>query len=111
MTPQIPQHILIENAKRELAMLTNQKDMAAESIATLSDAIAQLPTSPHLGKHWPSELAPGVEALCVAVSALISVRLLELQFSHQNLAARCAELEAALRTAGSGLVIARPGVG
>lgn len=99
MNPGIPQHIAIEGARRERDMLARQRDMAAESIAELSEAAAQL------GYVDREKVFKEQSAMLTALNALISVRLLELQFSHSNLDLRVKELEAALRQVDSGLVL------
>lgn len=110
MTPQqpagVPQHIQIEMARRELKLLTRQRDVAAESIVALSNALAVLDgdTPTRMSKEMDATL----QRLFVAVQSMIGVRLLELQYSHENLVARVSELEGALKIADS--PIAMPGM-
>lgn len=98
MNPGIPQHVAIEGARRERDMLARQRDMAAESIGQLSDALAEM----RIVTEVTDELLKGIPR---GLEALISVRLLELQFSHSNLDLRVKELEAALWQVDSGLVL------
>lgn len=99
MNPSIPQHIAIEGARRERDMLARQRDMAAESIAELSEALSLMAYEPN-GTGWGWEVA-----IVASLKALVNVRLLELQFSHSNLDLRVKELDAALRQVDSGLVL------
>ncbi len=106
MTPQVPPHIQIAMARRELALLTKQRDVAAESIEALSSAMAALSGPLRIiPETVTTEVERHVLRLTFAISMITSVRLLELQMSHENLVARCAELEAALKVADGGIVI------
>ena len=98
--PDIPQHIQIASARREHALLSKQRDVAAESIKQLSDALATLSegVSDEAVVNPPEQL---LYRISNALSAVIQVRLLELQMSHENLVARV-DLEAALKIADGG---------
>lgn len=99
MTPQVPQHIQIEMARRELRMLIEQRSIAEQGIEMLSGVSAEIaqPKAP-----WVN---PETKAIMSAVVALVHLRLLELQHSHSNLVPRIAELEGALKIADGGIVI------
>lgn len=96
MNPAIPPHIQIEMARRELAILTGQKESAEYGIALLNESIALATdvTSP----------PTATDVLCLA---LAKIRLAELQSAMVNLTARTAELQKALQAADSGIL--RPG--
>jgi len=99
--PGIPQHTQIASARREHALLSKQRDVAAESMEQLSDALATLSQ----GVSDEAVVSPPERLLyriCNALSAVIQVRLLELQMSHENLVARVDDLEAALKIADGG---------
>ncbi len=97
--PGVPQHIQIASARREHALLSKQRDIAAESIKQLSDALATLSQGVEAIVNPPERL---LYRICNALSAVIQVRLLELQMSHENLVARVDDLEAALKVADGG---------
>jgi hypothetical protein len=101
--PGVPLPSQIASARREHASLIKQRDFAAEAIIQLSDALATLEPSP--GVVDQTSVNPTEERLdraCSALSALIEVRLLELQMMHESLVARTDELEALLTTADGG---------
>ena len=99
--PGIPQHIEIASARREHALLSKQRDLAAESIKQLGDALATLSqgVTVETVANAPERL---LYCVCNALSAVIEVRLLELQMSHENLVARVDDLEATLKMADGG---------
>ena len=77
------------------ARLSRQRDAAAEAIIQLSDALSTL--EPSRGEDAKTATSPTEERLdraCCALSALIQVRLLELQMTHERVAARVDQLEA-----------------
>ncbi len=91
----------IASARREHALLSKQRDVAAESIEQLSDALAALSQGVivEVVVNPPERL---LYRICNALSAVIQVRLLELQMSHENFVARVDDLEAALKIADGG---------
>src|SRR6266446_5042637 len=99
--PGIPQHIQIALARREHALLSKQRDVAAESIEQLSDALATLSQGVivEVVVNPPERL---LYRICNALSAVIQVRLLELQMSHENLVERVDDLEATLKMGDGG---------
>lgn len=99
MTPQVPQHIQIEMARRELKMLIEQRSIAEQGIEMLSGVSAELSVP------WPNPADAMGKAMLSGMVALVSLRLLELQHSHSNLVPRIAELEGALKIADGGIVI------
>lgn len=94
-----PQHIQIEMARRELKALKQQQGIAEQGIAALSNVAAEL------GAVDPTAITPATHAMLAALVALVSIRLIELQTSHQNIGPRIAELEMALKQVDSGIVI------
>lgn len=74
------------------AQLTRQRDAAAEAIVQLSDALSTLEPS----------RAVVSQTLTCALSALIEVRLLELQMTHESLEARLDKLGAIQKMADGG---------
>jgi hypothetical protein len=85
------------------ARLSKQRDAAAEAIIQLSDALSTL--EPSRGVDAETATNPTEERLdraCCALSALIEVRLLELQTTHESLAARVDKLEAIQKMADGG---------
>jgi hypothetical protein len=85
------------------ARLCKQRDAAAEAIIQLSDALSTL--DPSQGLRAELATNPTEERLnsaCYALSALIEVRLLELQMTHETLVARIGALEAVLKTTDGG---------
>lgn len=100
MTPQQPpQHIQIEMARRELKALKQQQAIAEQGIAALTNVAALLSAVDH-------SATTGVEnAMLASLVALVSIRLLELQASHQNLMQRIPELEGALKTLDTNIVV------
>lgn len=100
MTPQQPpQHIQIEMARRELKALRQQRAIAEQGIAALSNVAAELSTVDQ-GATTTVE-----RVTLAALIALVSIRLLELQTSHDNIGPRIEELEGALKQFESGIVI------
>jgi transposase len=101
MTPsmqQQQQRMVIENAKRELRALTQQRNIAEQGIEALGIAGAELSTI-------ESGISQTEKALLMAVTALCSIRLLELQINVENSAERIPKLEAFLKQAESGISI------
>lgn len=100
MTPQQPpQHIQIELARRELKALKQQQAIAEQGIEVLTNGAAQL------GLVERSSTPNDINAILAALVALVSIRLLELRTSHENLMQRIPELEGALKTLDSNIVV------
>src|SRR5258708_38806503 len=99
--PGIPQHTQIASARREHALLSKQRDVAAESIKQLSDALATLSegVSDEAVVNPPEQL---LYRIGNALSAGVQVRPLELPMLPENLVARGEELERAFKISDGG---------
>jgi hypothetical protein len=85
------------------ARLSKKRNATAEAIVQLSDALSTL--DPLRGAIAEIATNPTEERLnraCYALSALIEVRLLELQMTHESLVAQIAALETVLKTSDGG---------
>lgn len=91
--------MLIENAKRELRALTQQRNIAEQGIEALSAVAARLTT---LNLDHCDERE---RAMSAAIMALCSIRLLELQTNCENSQERIPKLEAFLKQAESNIAV------
>jgi hypothetical protein len=85
------------------ARLSKQRDVTAEAIIQLSRALSGLdPSRDVIAKVTTNPTEERLNCACYALSALIEVRLLELQMTHETLVARIGALEAVLKAAPGG---------
>lgn len=93
------QRMLVENAKRELRGLIQQKNIAEQGIAALVLVAEDLDSVDRAG------LGFDVRAILGGVTALCSIRLLELQINCENADERIPKLEVFLKNAESNIAI------
>jgi len=99
MTPQIPPHIQLEAARRELAAMKDQRQVAESAIEQLTDVM-----SVSADDMKAAMMDHKLNWTMRVVEALAEIRLLECQTAFQNLNKRCEELEGAIKLRKSGIV-------
>lgn len=99
MIQQQQQRMVLENAKRELRALTQQRNIAEQGIVILTNVAAEL------GCVERDSTPNDIYTILAAVTALCSIRLLELQINCENASERIPKLEAFISQAESGIAV------